>query len=98
MWWNIVFIVIEKSILENVNIKVKTMIKEEVENSIVEVQKSQNIRLVDVFVIAPICVYAGTQKSLPTWLRYSLIGIGVATAYYNGKNYLENKNRLLVKK
>ena len=70
------------------------MIKEEVENSIVEVQKSQNIRLVDVFVIAPICIYAGTQKSLPNWLRYSLIGIGVATAYYNGKNYLENKKRL----
>lgn len=70
------------------------MIKEEIKTEIIEVQKSQNIRLVDVFVIAPICVYAGTQKSLPTWLRYSLITIGIATAYYNGKNYLENKKRL----
>jgi hypothetical protein len=70
------------------------MIKEEIKTEILEVQKSQNIRLVDVFVIAPICVYAGTQKSLPTWLRYSLITIGIATAYYNGKNYLENKKRL----
>ena len=58
-----------------------------------ELSKSQMIRLVDVFLIAPICVYAGTQKSLPEWLRGSLILIGVATAYYNGKNYLANKQR-----
>jgi hypothetical protein len=58
-----------------------------------EYQKSQTIRLIDVFVIAPICIYAGTQKSLPIWLRYSLIGIGAATAYYNGKNYLVNKKK-----
>ena len=58
-----------------------------------EYQKSQNIRLLDVFVIAPVLIYAGTQKSLPMWLRYSLIGIGVATAYYNGKNYMVNKKR-----
>ena len=56
-----------------------------------ELSKSQMIRLVDVFVIAPICIYAGTQNSLPQWLRLSLIGIGAATAYYNGKNYLANK-------
>tara|TARA_Y100000114_G_scaffold112589_1_gene106389 strand:+ start:62 stop:274 length:213 start_codon:yes stop_codon:yes gene_type:complete len=58
-----------------------------------ELSKSQTIRLIDVFVIAPICVYAGTQKSLPEWLRGSLIVIGVATAYYNGKNYLANKQK-----
>ena len=56
-----------------------------------EYQKSQNVRLLDVFVIAPILIYAGTQKNLPQWLQYSLVGIGVATAYYNGKNYLKNK-------
>ena len=59
--------------------------------SIKELSKSQNIRLIDVFIIAPICVYAGTYKTLPTWIRYSLITIGIATAYYNGKNYLINK-------
>ena len=61
------------------------------DTTITEISKSQNIRLIDVFVIAPICIYAGTFKTLPTWLRYSLITIGVATAYYNGKNYLINK-------
>ena len=59
--------------------------------TITEISKSQNIRLIDVFVIAPICIYAGTFKTLPTWLRYSLFTIGVATAYYNGKNYINNK-------
>jgi len=64
-----------------------------------EYQKSQTIRLIDVFVIAPIIIYAGTQKSLPKWLQYSLIGIGVATLYYNGKNYLVNqKNNTFVTK
>jgi hypothetical protein len=57
-----------------------------------EFQKSQAIRLIDVFVIAPICVYAGIKaKGLPTIIKYSLIFIGVATFYYNGKNYLINK-------
>lgn len=59
--------------------------------TIEEYQKSQKIRLIDVFVIAPICIYAGTRKELPTWLRVSLIVIGVATAHYNAKNYMINK-------
>lgn len=60
--------------------------------TIEEYQKSQNIRLVDVFFIAPVCVYAGIKaKELPTWIRLSLVGIGLATFYYNGKNYLINK-------
>jgi hypothetical protein len=59
-----------------------------------EFQKSQAIRLIDVFVIAPICVYAGIKaKGLPTIINYSLVLIGVATFYYNGKNYLINKKK-----
>lgn len=58
-----------------------------------EFQKSQVIRLVDVFVIAPICVYAGVKyyNTMPKWLSLSLIGIGLATAVYNGRNYSINK-------
>lgn len=57
-----------------------------------EFQKSQTIRLIDVFVIAPICVYAGLKgKTLPKFIQFSLIIIGVSTFYYNGKNYLKNK-------
>lgn len=68
-----------------------------------EFQKSQSVRLIDVFVIAPICVYAGVRyfKTMPKWLSLSLITIGVATAVYNGKNFLinqKNNNNNIVKK
>jgi hypothetical protein len=68
------------------------LIAETREETIQEYQKSQYIRLVDVFVIAPICVYAGIKANqLPYWIRTSLVVIGVATFYYNGKNYLINE-------
>jgi hypothetical protein len=70
------------------------IIDEETQETVTEVSKSQNIRLIDVFVLAPIMVYAGTFKSLPTWVRISLIGMGVATAFYNGKKFLENRKNL----
>jgi hypothetical protein len=39
-----------------------------------------------------VCVYAGIKATqLPNWIRISLVGIGLATFYYNGKNYLINK-------
>jgi len=70
------------------------LIAEKKVETIEEYQKSQNIRLIDVFFIAPVCVYAGIKaKELPNWIRISLVGIGLATFYYNGKNYLINKNK-----
>jgi hypothetical protein len=64
------------------------------EETIQEFQKSQAIRIIDVFVIAPICVYAGFKgKTLPKLIQLSLIIIGVSTFYYNGKNYLKNKKK-----
>ena len=58
-----------------------------------EYQKSQNIRLIDIAFIGPVCIYAGVKyfKMMPRWLSISLISIGIATIYYNGKNYLINK-------
>lgn len=70
------------------------MINETTQETVTEISKSQNIRLIDVFVLAPIMVYAGTFKTLPLWVRISLIGMGVATAVYNGKNFLQNKANL----
>ena len=68
------------------------LIAEKRVETIEEYQKSQNIRLVDVFFIAPVCVYAGVKaKGIPNWIRVSLVAIGLATFYYNGKNYLVNK-------
>lgn len=70
------------------------LIAEKRVETIEEYQKSQNIRLIDVFFIAPVCVYAGIKaKELPKWIRISLVGIGLATFYYNGKNYLINKKK-----
>lgn len=70
----------------------ETLIAEERTTTIREYSKSQTIRLIDVFFIAPVCVYAGIKATtLPMWMRTSLVAIGIATAYYNGKNYLKNK-------
>jgi len=51
----------------------------------------QKIRLLDVFVIAPILIYGSTQETLSKPMRYALLTIGVATLFYNGHNYLKAK-------
>ena len=58
----------------------------------------QLIRVIDVVVIAPVCVYAGVKyyNLMPKWLSISLITIGVATAVYNGMNfYKESKGGVI---
>ena len=58
-----------------------------------ELSKSQNIRLIDIFVIAPFLIYVSTKaKGLTPLERNGLLIIGIATLIYNGKNYLINKN------
>ena len=74
------------------------IVSETTKETVTEVSKSQYVRIIDVIILAPIMIYAGTFKELPTWLRASLIGMGVATAFYNGKNFLENKHNLQNKK
>jgi intracellular septation protein A len=58
-----------------------------------EYQKSQEVRIIDVLVIAPILIYAGVKyyNVMPKLLSLSLITIGAATAIYNAKNYIKNK-------
>ena len=74
------------------------IVNERTEETVTEVSKSQNIRLIDVFVIGPVMIYAGTFKTLPTWIRISLISLGACTVVYNAKNFLENKNTLKIAK
>jgi len=50
----------------------------------------QNIRLIDIFVVAPFCFYVATYKTLPMWVRGGLILLGATTLIYNGNNYLKN--------
>ena len=56
-------------------------------------QRYQLIRLVDVFVLAPAMVYASTFKTLPDYIRLILFVSGIATLIFNGKNYLDIKNK-----
>ncbi len=58
----------------------------------IEFQKSQQVRLIDVFVIAPFLVYTGIKykKNLPKIVSAGLVITGLATAIYNGNNYLKN--------
>lgn len=53
----------------------------------------QHVRLIDVFFIAPVLIYAGFQPSLPKALRVTLVVLGVATIIYNGHNYLINRKK-----
>ena len=54
----------------------------------------QYVRLLDVFVLAPAMVYASTNKSLPDSIRAILFISGIATAVFNGRNYLRIKNTI----
>lgn len=51
----------------------------------------QQVRLLDVFVIAPFCFYASTFSALPKSVRAGLFVLGAATLLYNGNNYLKNR-------
>lgn len=56
-----------------------------------EIQKSQFIRLVDVFIIAPYLINLSLDKKLDKTNKNILMGLGLATLIYNGANYLKNK-------
>jgi hypothetical protein len=49
----------------------------------------QTVRLIDVFVIAPILIYASGEERLSKPMRVAILGIGLATLFYNGHNYLK---------
>ena len=59
-----------------------------------EISKSQTIRLVDVFLIAPFMLYIGYKaKGLKEWERVGMYILAGATFYYNGNNYIKNKHK-----
>ena len=56
-----------------------------------EIKKSQFVRLWDVFVLGPAMIYIGSTGKLKEWEKMLLIGAGIGTVWYNGRNYLKNK-------
>lgn len=59
-----------------------------------ELSKSQYIRLLDVFFIGPFMIYVSQKaKGINNLEKFTLLGLGIATIYYNGKNYLDNRKR-----
>lgn len=56
-----------------------------------EIKKSQGVRLWDVFFLGPAMTYIGFTGKLPAWQKVLLVGGGIGTILYNGRNYLKNK-------
>jgi len=55
-----------------------------------EKEKSQFVRLVDVFVLGPFMMWVSQQNRMSADNRRVLWLIGLATIIYNGKNFLAN--------
>jgi len=57
-----------------------------------EILNKQQVRLLDVFLVAPFLIYTSTLKGVPSKrIRLSLLVLGLATLVYNGINYLNEK-------
>lgn len=61
------------------------------EGIIKEIKKSQFVRMLDVMILGPAMIYAGTDKVIPKPLKLLLLLTGIGTVIYNGRNYLENE-------
>ncbi len=58
----------------------------------------QKIRLLDIFGIGPLMIYAGMKaEELPSWARAGLVLFGGTTILYNGSNYLSISERKKIK-
>jgi hypothetical protein len=57
-----------------------------------DVSKSQIVRLADVWLIGPLLIWAGwSGPKSRMMLNYALMGVGVGTILYNGRNFLATK-------
>ena len=54
--------------------------------------KSQTVRLGDIFLFGPLMILGAINKTPPKWMRAALVVIGVGTIAYNARNYLVNLN------
>ncbi len=59
-----------------------------------ELSKSQAVRLWDVFFVGPFFIYLGLKKGLNPTEKFLSMSIGAATIYYNGRNFIYNKQQM----
>lgn len=51
--------------------------------------KAQGVRLVDVFFLGPLMIYAATREAMPGPLNAALLLSGILTITYNAQNYIK---------
>ena len=57
-------------------------------------EKTQEIRLLDIFGLAPFMVWFGaTATGVPQWAKFVMVISGILTALYNGRNYLRKRRK-----
>ena len=55
------------------------------------IEKTQNIRLLDVFVLGPAMIYTALDVKPPKLLRTFMLAVGAGTILYNLSNYMEQE-------
>lgn len=56
------------------------------------IEKTQIVRLIDVFVLGPFLIYAASRVQSKN-VCLGLVATGVATILYNGRNYIEYRQK-----
>ena len=71
------------------------MFQQRTYNTLPEISKSQTIRLVDVFFIAPFMAYIGYKaQGISSTERVVLYGLAGATLIFNARNYLATQEEI----
>ena len=58
-------------------------------------EKSQLVRLIDVFYIGPFLIFLSNKNTLSENNKRILLITGILTIIYNGRNYLKNYNHTI---
>lgn len=56
-----------------------------------EIQKSQTVRLLDVFAVGPLMIWSAQYA--PKELREVMVILGLGTIVYNGANWIANRSQ-----
>ncbi len=57
-------------------------------------EKTQYIRLADVFLIGPLMIYFSQAKDYSDISKGAMLAFGIGTILYNGYNYLQKEGKI----